>query len=108
MCADWRVELHFVYGLAAFGLSKNSPVSPPDTDLPWLHPDTVARPDYLARAERVFEGKPVCAIGDWGERQKNPQKYLADWAHERSVWGLATPAGGANAPPGGQRAPGEP
>ena len=82
-CTRHGVGLTLVFGVAAFGLAENG------TDLPFLHPDTVTDPRYLARAEAVYGGKPVCAIGDWGERGADPATYLATWAETKRAWGLA-------------------
>ena len=31
----------------------------PDTDLPWLHPDTITQPHYRKRAEIAFQDKSL-------------------------------------------------
>lgn len=82
-CARHGVRLTLVFGLAAFGLAENG------TDLPFLHPATVTAPRYLARAAEVYGGKPICAIGDWGDRGENPAGYLAEWAATKRVWSLS-------------------
>ncbi len=82
-CARYGVRLTLVFGLAAFGLADDG------TDLPFLHPDTVTAPRYLARAAEVYGGKQVCAIGDWGERGEDPAAYLANWAATKRKWGLS-------------------
>jgi len=82
-CARHGVALTLVFGVAAFGLAENG------TDLPFLHPETVTDPRYLERARVVYGGKPVCAIGDWGERGEDPATYLATWAETKRAWGLA-------------------
>ena len=81
-CKRHGVRLTLVFGLAAFGLADNG------TDLPFLHPDTVTAPRYLARAVEVYGGKQVCAIGDWGERGEDPAAYLANWDATKRQWGL--------------------
>ena len=86
-CAGLGLRLTFTHGLAAFGMSEKG-WQLPDTDLPWLHPDTLTQPHYLKRAQQAFRGKPVCAIGDWGMRCKNPKAYLEEWRQEAAYWQL--------------------
>lgn len=86
-CAELGLHATFTHGLAAFGMSEAG-WRLPDTDLPWVHPDTVALPCHLDHAREVFRGKPVCAIGDWGMRCKNPKAYLREWREEAMYWGL--------------------
>lgn len=88
-CAALGVEATFTHGLAAFGMAEQG-WQLPDTDLPWLHPDTVTQPHYHQRAEIAFQGKPVCAIGDWGMRCKNPRAYLSEWQEEAAHWKLTS------------------
>jgi len=87
-CAELGLNVTFTHGLAAFGLATQG-WQLPDTDLPWLHPDTVTDLRHLRRAETAFRGKPVCAIGDWGLRCKNPAAYLHEWQAEAAYWHLA-------------------
>jgi len=86
--AELDLKVTFTHGLAAFGMPAHG-WQLPDTDLPWLHPDTITRPQHLRRAEQAFQGKQVCAIGDWGLRCKNPKAYLKEWHEEAAYWQLA-------------------
>ena len=86
-CARLGLKCTFTHGLAAFGMAEKG-WQLPDTDLPWLHPDTITQPHYRQRAEAAFQGKPVCAIGDWGMRCKNPKAYLHEWQEEAAYWQL--------------------
>jgi hypothetical protein len=88
-CANLGLKVTFTHGLAAFGMAEQG-WQLPDTDLPWLHPDTITQPHYRRRAELAFEGKPVCAIGDWGLRCKNPKAYLKEWHEEAAYWQLTS------------------
>lgn len=87
LCANLGLRSTFTHGLAAFGLAEKG-WQLPDTDLPWLHADTVTQPHYLQRAQAAFQDKPVCAIGDWGMRCKNPKSYLHEWREEVAYWNL--------------------
>lgn len=87
-CAELGLRCTFTHGLAAFGMAEQG-WQLPDTDLPWMHSDTVTQPHYLERARRAFQDKPVCAIGDWGMRCKNPKAYLREWKEEAEYWHLA-------------------
>lgn len=84
-CNALGIDCTFTHGLAAFGMAEKG-WQLPDTDLPWLHPDTVTQPHYLQRAQAAFKGKQVCAIGDWGMRCKNPKAYLQEWQEEAAYW----------------------
>src|SRR5258707_13381566 len=53
-CADLGLKATFTHGLAAFGMAEHG-WRLPDTDLPWLHPDTIARPHHLRRAAQAFQ-----------------------------------------------------
>lgn len=88
-CVDLGLKATFTHGLAAFGMAEHG-WQLPDTDLPWLHPDTISQPHHLQRAELAFQSKPVCAIGDWGLRCKNPKAYLKEWHEEAAYWQLAS------------------
>jgi hypothetical protein len=82
-CADRGIEATFLYGLAAFGLGDNG------FDLSFLHPETVTRPGYAARAREQFSGRPVSAVGwDFGSQSMAPRKYRHLTWVESQVWGL--------------------
>ena len=85
-CESLGLRATFTHGLAAFGLAEKG-WQLPDTDLPWLHPDTVTNPEHMERARVAFHCKPICAIGDWGMRCKNPKQYLREWEEEKAYWG---------------------
>src|SRR5687768_1278419 len=78
---DLGLDVTFTHGLAVFGMAAQG-WQLPDTDLPWLHADTVTAARHRQRAEAAFRGQPVCAIGDWGLRCKNPRAYLHEWQAE--------------------------
>lgn len=57
---------------ALFGLSTNG------TDMPWLHPETVAIPSVLERAQKIYGqwlAENWCTIWDWGDRANNPAQH---------------------------------
>lgn len=73
------IELVFVFGLGLLGLGNDG------TALMW-RPDNgdepITIPEYLEKGNEVYlPGE--CAIGDWGLRFKNPNKYLWEWQKER-------------------------
>ncbi len=86
-CATLGLRATFTHGLAAFGLAERG-WQLPDTDLPWLHSDTVTAAEHCDRARAAFHGKAICAIGDWGMRCKNPRQYLREWEEEKAYWGV--------------------
>lgn len=58
---------------AIFGVEENG------TDMPWLHPGTIASPGTKRKAETAYGpdlGRRWCSVWDWGERAKNPSKHL--------------------------------
>lgn len=83
LCQERDIELTIVFGLAVFGLGQNG------FDLSFLHPDTVATDDYKERAARMFDGKPVSAVGwDFGSQSQSLRKYrMLCWIEER-YWDL--------------------
>lgn len=59
---------------AIFGVEENG------TDMPWLHPGTIAPPGNVRRAETAYGpdlGRRWCSVWDWGERAKNPSRHLS-------------------------------
>lgn len=89
-CESLGLRATFTHGLAAFGLAERG-WQLPDTDLPWLHPGTATTDAHHRRARVAFHDKPVCAIGDWGMRCKNPKQYLREWEEEKKHWGITDP-----------------
>ena len=82
-CRDHDIELTMLFGLAAFGLGSNG------FDLSFLHPQSMARQEYIARARRQFEGHPVSAVGwDFGAQSMSPEKYRELCWVEAKMWGL--------------------
>ncbi len=58
---------------AIFGVEDNG------TDMPWLHPGTIASPRNRKQAVIAYGpdlGRRWCSVWDWGERAKNPSKHL--------------------------------
>lgn len=82
-CKARKIDLTVAYGLAAFGLAPNG------FDLSFLHPDTITSQDYRDRAERVFQGKPISAVGwDCGSQAQSLRKYKMLCWLEAEYWGL--------------------
>jgi hypothetical protein len=68
-----KIPVYQFYSNAVFGVELNG------TDMPWLHPGTIATPEIRARAESVYGpdlGRRWCSIWDWGDRAKHPMKHL--------------------------------
>jgi len=71
-CLERQIDLHLLFGLAAFGLGSNG------FDLSFLHPSTICDERYRELAERVFEGRQVSSVGwDFGTQCMAPAKYCA-------------------------------
>ncbi len=83
-CRSNHIACTLVYSLAAFGLAENG------FDLSFLHPETICpNQDYLIRAERLFDGKPVSAVGwDFGSQAQSIKKYKMLCKIESDYWGL--------------------
>jgi hypothetical protein len=83
-CKNRGINLVLVYSLAAFGLAENG------FDLAFLHPDTrCISPEYLDRARRVFENKPVSAVGwDFGSQVQSIRKYKMLCWLESEYWNM--------------------
>jgi hypothetical protein len=83
-CRAHDIDVTIIFGLAAFGLSANG------FDLSFLHPDTICpNPNYIEIARRLFDGKPVSAVGwDFGSQAQAVQKYKMLCWIEAEYWGL--------------------
>jgi len=83
-CQTQNIDLTAVYGLAAFGLAANG------FDLSFLHPDTLCpNREYVERARRMFEGRPVSAVGwDFGSQAQSVTKYRMLCWIEAEYWNL--------------------
>lgn len=68
-----QTPIYTFYSNAIFGVEPNG------TDMPWLHPGTIASPEIRDKAEMVYGpdlGRRWCSIWDWGDRSKHPLKHL--------------------------------
>jgi hypothetical protein len=83
-CRAHDIDVTIIFGLAAFGLSANG------FDLSFLHPDTICpNPEYIEIARRMFDGKPVSAVGwDFGSQAQAVQKYKMLCWIEAEYWDL--------------------
>jgi hypothetical protein len=69
------LPIYSFFSNALFGVAENG------TDMPWLHPATLMSTDIRYKALETYGhklGKEWCAIWDWGERAKDPQRHLED------------------------------
>ncbi|MHA2301831.1 MAG: hypothetical protein ACXACD_12865 [Candidatus Thorarchaeota archaeon] len=67
--------IYTFYSNAIFGVEANG------TDMPWLHPGTIATPEMKQKAEEVYGpdlARRWCSIWDWGDRAKHPLKHLEE------------------------------
>ena len=70
-----EIPTYLFYSNAIFGVEPNG------TDMPWLHPGTIAIPETRAKAEAAYGpdlGRRWCSIWDWGDRAKHPLKHLRE------------------------------
>ncbi|NHI84034.1 MAG: hypothetical protein EAX81_07010 [Candidatus Thorarchaeota archaeon] len=70
-----NIPTYLFYSNAIFGVEPNG------TDMPWLHPGTIATIENQAKARAVYGpdlGCRWCSIWDWGDRAKNPLKHLEE------------------------------
>jgi hypothetical protein len=82
-CANRGITVDFFFGLAVFGLGVNG------FDLAFLHPETMASPDLMVRAHKVFQGKAISAVGwDFGSQYMAPIKYRNLCWVEAEIWGM--------------------
>jgi hypothetical protein len=80
-CDKHNIRLTILYGLAAFGLADNG------FDLSFLHRDTLTEERYKTRAEIMFYGKPVSAVGwDFGSQSQSITKYRTLSFLEAKYW----------------------
>jgi hypothetical protein len=76
--------IYTFYSNAIFGVEANG------TDMPWLHPGTIATPEMKQKAEEAYGpdlARRWCCIWDWGDRAKHPLKHLEELL-ERSDYEL--------------------
>ncbi|MFW9846896.1 MAG: hypothetical protein ACFFD6_09120 [Candidatus Thorarchaeota archaeon] len=69
------IPFYCFYSNAIFGVEENG------TDMPWLHPGTIATVETLEMAEEAYGpdlGRRWCSIWDWGDRAKHPLKHLGE------------------------------
>jgi hypothetical protein len=67
--------IYTFYSNAIFGVEPNG------TDMPWLHPGTIATPETKQKAEEAYGpelARRWCCIWDWGDRSKHPMKHLEE------------------------------
>ncbi|MFO8020172.1 MAG: hypothetical protein R6U96_16225 [Promethearchaeia archaeon] len=72
---ELNVPIYSFFSNALFGVAPNG------TDMPWFHPVTVMSSEIRQKAMQTYGpelGKAWCAVWDWGERAKDPQKHLRD------------------------------
>jgi hypothetical protein len=82
-CRSIDVKITIAYGLAAFGLGDNG------FDLSFLNPSTITSPKYRSLAERLYNGKPVSAVGwDFGSQAQSVEKYRSLCWLEAEHWDL--------------------
>ncbi len=82
-CEERGIALTVVFGLAAFGLAANG------FDLAFQHPETVARPEYVERANSSFAGMPISAVGwDFGSQMLAIRRYRQLCWLEARYWGI--------------------
>ncbi len=70
-----QVPIYSFFSSAIFGVEPNG------TDMPWLHPGTIASQELQERAETAYGpelGRSWCSIWDWGDRSKHPLKHLGE------------------------------
>jgi hypothetical protein len=67
--------IYTFYSNAIFGVEANG------TDMPWLHPATLATSEMKMKAEDAYGSELArrwCCIWDWGDRAKHPMKHLEE------------------------------
>ena len=80
----YGTRLFVFFADAIFGLAENQ------TDMFYLHKDTIAPEISLQRARRrlgVRLGKEMCVIWDWGRRNKDPMGHLREVIAAGKKWG---------------------
>ncbi len=88
-CQEHDVEMIPVFSQCIFEVSKKG-VLPnlPYTDLPVENPGTIVSRKFYQKAHQVYQGKPMCCVGDVGESLENPQKYIAETLKEIEMLGI--------------------
>lgn len=80
----YGTELYVFFADAIFGLADNQ------TDMHYLHPDTIAPEKSMRAAKRNLGpvlAKKMCVIWDWGQRNKDPMGHLKEVIKVGKKWG---------------------
>jgi hypothetical protein len=84
-CRARGIDVHFLFGLAAFGLAQNG------FDISFLHNETISSQKYLEMAQNRYEGRPISVAGwDFGSQAQAPRKYQTLARVEANYWGMAS------------------
>ena len=88
-CQEHDVEMIPVFSQCIFEVSEKG-VLPnlPYTDLPVENPGTIVSREFYQKAHQVYQGKPMCCVGDVGDSLENPEKYIAETLKEIKILGI--------------------
>jgi len=88
-CQEHDVEMIPVFSQCIFEVSEKG-VLPnlPYTDLPVENPGTIVSREFYQKAHQVYQGKPMCCVGDVGDSLENPEKYIAETLEEIKILGI--------------------
>jgi hypothetical protein len=70
-----NIPIYSFFSNAIFGVEENG------TDMPWLHPGTIASKTNREIAKSTYGSilaRRWCSIWDWGDRSKHPLKHLRE------------------------------
>ena len=89
VCQQYGVEMIPVFSQCIFEVSKEG-VLPnlPYTDLPVENHGTITSREFYQKAHQVYQGKPMCCVGDVGDSLENPEKYIAETLKEIEILGI--------------------
>jgi hypothetical protein len=88
LCRRYGIEFIPVFSNSIFQVTRDAnvlPSLPGMTDLPFFNEETLTTPGLFKEAQRVYEGKKMCAVGDTGNRLRKISLYLLETLTEIDI-----------------------
>lgn len=89
VCKKYEVEMICFFSQAIFEVSKEGNLPGlPLTDLPIENPETITGKEFYKKAHQLFQGIPLCSVGDVGDSLWKVAQYIVDTFWEIQIVGL--------------------
>lgn len=91
VCQKHEVDMVPVFSQCIFQVSEKGVLPDlPYTDLPVENTGTITSKDFYQKAHQVYQGKPMCCVGDVGDSLEKPEKYIEETMREIEILGINT------------------